>query len=369
MEEKKKYSNKICISTNSTCNLNCIYCYEKDKKNLEFDVDEAFEVINEQLMVKTDFGTKIKLHGGEPFMVFDKIKDLCERLWANDYPETYHFHITTNGTLVHGNIQEWLYDNKDKITIKLSLDGKKKSHDINRSNSFDSIDILFFVKTWPDIVVNMTITPSTLPYLSENIKFMNSMGISNVVSHFALMIDWASCNMQRVLYEQMLDLANFYLENPNIQVCHFFKPNIGDTLYSPLFNAACVRGQGTAYDYQTKKYYPCFMCFPAVAGEKVSSELSKIDFTNTDNLEQECCLMCPFINICPTCYAENFITRGDISHRDMTLCSYQKIIIATQFKYEYAKLLSLDKPTYDDIKKMEAIKKWQNHIELILNSL
>ena len=92
MEKHMVYSNKICIATNSSCNLNCIYCYEKNKNSLEFDVDEAFNVIDEQLKVKTQFGTKIKLHGGEPFMVFQKIKQLCERLWANQYPEYYHFY-------------------------------------------------------------------------------------------------------------------------------------------------------------------------------------------------------------------------------------------------------------------------------------
>ena len=137
----------------------------------------------------------------------------------------------------------------------------------------------------------------------------------------------------------------------------------------PLFNAACVRGQGTAYDYQTKKYYQCFMCFPAIAGEAVSDELSKIDFSDTGKLEEACCLQCPFINICPTCYAENYITRGSVSHRDMALCSYQKVIIAVLFKYEYARLMKIEDPSPDDIRKMMAIQKWQDEIESILNNI
>lgn len=369
MEDKKVYSNKICIATNSSCNLNCIYCYEKNKNNLNFDVDEAFNVIDKQLKIKTQFGTKIKLHGGEPFMVFSKIKQLCERLWANQYPEYYHFHLTTNGTLVHGIIQEWLYKNRTKITVKLSLDGNKKSSDINRPHSFEQIDIPFFVSTWPNIRVNMTITPATLPYLFENIKFLHSVNIHNIISHFALMVDWKECNLENVLCEQMFNLADYYLNHPSITPCHFFRTDIGDTLCEPLFNAACVRGQGEAYDYQTKKYYPCFMCFPALAGKKISKELSEIDFTDIASLEEKCCLNCPFINICPTCYAENYITRGKISSRDMVMCSYHKIIIAVLFKYEYAKLIKIENPEYEDVRKMKAIRKWYNEIELILSSL
>ena len=369
MKDKREYSNKICISTNSTCNLNCIYCYERDKKDREFDVDEAFCVLNEQLKTKTEFGTKIKLHGGEPFLVFDKIRQLCERLWAKDYTEYYHFHLTTNGTLVHGEIQNWLYKNKDKITVKLSLDGSKASSDINRPHSFEKIDIPFFVNTWPDLAVNMTITPSTVPYIANNIQFMHSLGICNIVSHFALMTDWENCHLEKELYKQMHELANYYLDNPTIKPCYFFKPDIGDTLCEPLFNAACVRGQGTAYDYQTKKYYPCFMCFPVLAGEKKSNELSKVDFTNINGLEEECCLNCPFINICPTCYAENYITRGAISRRDMVLCRYQKVIIAVLFKYEYARLMKIEEPSSADIRKMMAIQMWHDEIESVVNSI
>ena len=79
-------------------------------------------------MEKTEHGTKIKLHGGEPFLVFPKIKQLCETLWEKQFPEYYHFSVTTNGTLIHGDIKRWLYENRDKITLKLSLDGSRKSH-------------------------------------------------------------------------------------------------------------------------------------------------------------------------------------------------------------------------------------------------
>ncbi|MBR5281967.1 MAG: radical SAM protein [Alistipes sp.] len=95
--------------------MKCIYCYEKDKKNVEFNVDEAISILKEMLRVKTEYGTKIKLHGGEPFLSFQKIKQLCESLWSEKLPEFYRIHITTNGTLIHGEMQEWLYANREKL--------------------------------------------------------------------------------------------------------------------------------------------------------------------------------------------------------------------------------------------------------------
>lgn len=363
------YSRKIYISTNLNCNLNCVYCYEKEKKSLVFNVEEAISILKEMLNSKTEHGTKIKLHGGEPFLAFPKIKQLCESIWEEDFPEYYHIHVTTNGTLVHGEIQEWLYNNRDKITLKLSLDGDKKSNDINRPKSFDLIDIPFFVKTWPNIRVNMTITPETLPYASDNIKFIHSFGFQYIYSRFSLMTDWSECNLEKEFYYQLLDLADYYLDNPKTTPCEFFSYDISWTLEETNYCSPCNVGNTKAYDFQTKKYYPCHMCFPSVCGEKLSKEFETLELRESIEEEYECCIECPFINICKTCYAENYMVRGSVSRRDLSLCKYQKIVFFVLFKYEYARILRLKEPTLKDIKKMTAIRNWYNEILQIENEL
>lgn len=359
------YSRKIYITTNFNCNLSCVYCYEKNKSNTEFDVDEAIKILRELLNTKTEHGTKIKLHGGEPFLAFPQIKKLCESIWRENFPEYYHFHITTNGTLVHGEIQDWLFQNREKITLKLSLDGNKWSNDLNRPNSFDQIDVPFFVKTWPGIRVNMTITPSTLSCVSENVKYLHSVGFNFIFSRFSLLTNWADCHMERVFLEQLLDLVTFYLDNPNITPCEFFQYNIEWTLHPNVLPFSCNVDQSYAYDFQTKKNYPCHMCFPSVCGKKASTELGKMNLVECVDQEEECCKQCPFINICQTCLAENYIIRGSISRRDLSLCSYKKIVFVALFKYEYERILRLDNPTEKDVKKMLAIQKWLPEIQRI----
>lgn len=365
MQTVPKYSRKICISTNSSCNLKCIYCYEREKKNLEFDENEAYDVIVDILKTRTKNGTKIKLHGGEPFLVFSKIKALCERLWSQDIQEYYHFHITTNGTLVHGEIQDWLNDNRDKITIKLSLDGDELSSDINRPHSFGLIDIPFFLKTWPDLRVNMTITPETVPFLCRNVQYLHSIGVRNIISHFSLMTDWGNCHLERVLYKQLLDVTEFYVDHPELEPWFFFSYDIGRTLSNGRCFSPCALGDTKAYDFQTKAFYPCHMCFPSIGGEDISKELAKIDFGRLNESEEECCAKCPFINICITCYAENYISRGSVSRRDMSMCFYNKLIFVALAKYEYARIIKLDSPSSDDIKKMMAIDFLQDEIKSI----
>lgn len=368
MLSAKTYSRKFYISTNSTCNLRCIYCFEKDKKQFEFNIEEAIEVISEQLSTVTSNGTQISLRGGEPFVVFPKIRQLCETLWRKKFEEYYHIHITTNGTLIHGEIKEWLARNSDKITLKLSLDGNRRTSEINRPSSFDKIDFAFLLSTWPEMKVNMTITSYTLPYLAENVRFIHSLGVKHILSHFSIMTPWDTCKLETVLYKQLLILVDFYIQNPNLEPCNLLNSDISLTLRdNPIFTP-CNKGQLT-YDSQTKAYYPCYMCFPSVGGEQVAKEFQHIDFKDANNLLDECCKKCPFVNICVTCLAENYISRGAMSHRDMALCKYHKVSFAALFQFEYKRLLHLQSPSALDILKMKAINKWHNVIEDIIDNI
>lgn len=110
------------------------------------------------------------------------------------------------------------------------------------------------------------------------------------------------------------------------------------------------------------------MCFPSIGGEKVSEVFAQIDFT-ADSMEDECCLHCPFINLCITCYAENYITRGALSHRDMALCPYQKVTFAALFEFEYNRIIRQKDVTAEDINKMKAIQKWYPEIRKIVLAL
>lgn len=350
------FTRELYISTNYTCNLKCIYCFERYKNDFSFDPDKAVKKIAEILSQKTEHGTCIKLLGGEPFLIFDKIKKLCETLWSLDIDEKYTFYTATNGTLVHGEIQEWLLRNKDRFIVKLSLDGDKTSHEINRPNSFERIDIRFFVETWKSLRINMTITPQTLPFFFENIIFFHSIGINNIQTNFAIMTDWSNKNLEQLFYKELLKAARFYLDNPLITPCYIFKTKIELTLLKTCGTPLCGIGSKKAYDFESRRYYPCHMFFPSVCGN-IPDEIRKKDYSHRENYESLTCLKCKFVNICRTCYAENYSIRGSISERDMQLCSYQKIAFVAVCKYEYARIINLKEFTEIDMQKMKAIKK------------
>lgn len=345
--------------------MNCTYCYEKDKKIGSLDVARATKIIQELLQTKTLLGTKVKLHGGEPFLVFDKIRNICESVWAQSYPELYNFHVTTNGTLIHGQVQEWLSEHRTQITPKLSIDGMRFSHELNRPGSFDRIDKAFFLKNWPDIQVNMTVTPSTMPNFSDNVLYLHSQGFRFINVNFALMTKWPDSSLKKIFYYQLRYLVNFYLEHLEIQPINLFRLDIGRTIDENSFYAPCNVGQKTAYDFDSGNYYPCHMFFPSVFNEKDATELDVVDFTDRSSLVSKECSNCPFLNICRTCYAENLLMRGSLAARDMNLCPYQKIVFAALFNFEYVRILNVESPTPSDYRKMLAIQKWQTAVREI----
>ena len=56
------------------------------------------------------------------------------------------------------------------------------------------------------------------------------------------MTDWKKCHLEKEFYHQMLNLAQFYLDNPTIVPCEFFTYDISWTLADESFTALCNIG-------------------------------------------------------------------------------------------------------------------------------
>jgi radical SAM protein with 4Fe4S-binding SPASM domain len=355
------------ITTNVSCNLNCVYCYEKDKTNKEtIDVDMAKERLSKLLLVKTGKCTTINLHGGEPFMVFDKIRELCEWLWKQNFPEKFIVFATSNGTLIHGEIKEWLTQHKDKFIVGLSLDGTREMQNTNRSNSFDLIDVDFFLKTWPKQGVKMTISPLTINRLSEGIIFLHSKGLKDIRANLARMIDWSSPQYVEIYQRELQKLALFYKENPDLPKSSIFNVNfvLLTNTESPKRKWCGVGTEMTVYDIDGRAY-PCQLFFESVCGKEKSENAKNIDFSDPNEFISKECSACALLAICSTCYGSNYIERGNIGIRDMSMCKLEKTRIFEIAKYEYDRIINdktdirqiADEEKFKRIKTLDGIEK------------
>jgi len=346
----------IYIATNVSCNLNCIYCYEDKSSKETFDLEATKQKLAVELATKTKDGTIIALHGGEPFMVFPKIKALCEWLWDQNFPEPFRFFATSNGTLIHGEIMEWLAKHKQQFIVGLSLDGDREMQNINRSNSFDQIDIDFISQTWPQQGIKMTISPLTLPTLARGIIFLHKRGIREISANLAEMIDWSKREYLTVYQRELQRLAEFYLRYPEIQRCSLFKVHFSTFL---MPDHAIRKWCGVGTDMKVcdinGKTYSCHLFFESVCGKEKSEKAKDIDFSKPDVYISKTCSGCVLYPICPTCYGSNYIARGSVAERDMAICALNKVRFYEVARFEYERLVKSN----TDIQSLSDSEKYQ----------
>jgi uncharacterized protein len=180
-ESRKQKIRTLTLMTTHSCNLECIYCYEKkqsSKKDMEIEV--AKDAIKRYMISDDNFDKIIiDFFGGEPLLAFSLIRQVVEWVISQEWPKAYHFSIGTNGTLLTNEIKNWLYNNRNYLSVSLSIDGCKKAHDLTRDNSYDLIypHISFFKDTWPDQAAKMTICAETIPYVAESVIELEEMGL------------------------------------------------------------------------------------------------------------------------------------------------------------------------------------------------
>lgn len=344
------------------CNLNCVYCYESQRDNQQADPNFIKQTIAEYLNNETLVEVFIDFFGGEPWLKFELIKDVCEWTWNQSWKNKYHFHTSTNGTLVHGEIQEWLRSNKHRFSCGLSLDGTKDTHDKNRSNSFDKIDLNFFKECWPTQPVKMTISKYSINSIYNDISYIHSLGFKIAGTNFAEGIDWSDAKFSQILSNELEKLVEFYANNPQYEVAPIINMPIELCESSSKSKKWCGTGRYMAvYDLNQQKY-PCQFFTPMTIPSEKFATLKNFNFEDDSNFEDEYCKSnCYFHAICPNCYGANFLVNERIDIRDKSMCN----LIKTRAYYSAAmwahKILNLS--TNSDIEqtkialKIRAIEK------------
>lgn len=332
----------ITLTITARCNLSCSYCYEHNKNSKAMSFGLAKNILDRELATCSD-KIYIELFGGEPFLEFDLIKNIYSYLEEEWHDKNWIMFATTNGTLIHNDVQEWLKLNK-RFVCGLSLDGNKFMQDVNRSHSFDDIDIDFFIKTYPSQAVKMTISQETLPFLSEGVVFIHSKGF-NINCNLAFGIDWADQENATILERELKKLIEFYLENPNIQPCsmlNFPIEHLGLERNEKKIRKWCGTGTHMKAFYIDGGAYPCQFFMPISAGENNAKKIGEIEFSDNIDISDidDKCKCCEILEACPTCYGSNYISTGNIHKKDENLCRLTKIIIRAR---SYFKALQWEK--------------------------
>jgi len=253
-------------------------------------------------------------------MEFDIMRKLCAEIRLVNVNLPYVIFVNTNGTLAHGQIQEWLKRNK-YVRLGLSLDGSPTTHNFNRSNSYNLIDFAFFLENYPTQPVKMTINNNTLANLAADIIHIHDLGFK-ISASFALGIDWEDVKYSKILIRELKILSDYYLDNPHIIPCTLFSTNF---LLLYLTNKPKWCGTHTymvSIDVDGNEY-PCQSFQPNTTGNK---EANLPLFPELDDWSDPECGDCLINNICSSCYGFNFMQFGDILTQDKTMCALKKVV-------------------------------------------
>ena len=365
VEETKESSKRrrlVSLTITEACNLSCSYCYEHSKTAAVMDIQVAKDILKHEFENSDGFDEiEIDLFGGEPTLYPDFIKELVNWTRHQTFTKPFIFFLQTNGTLVHEDLQKWLLDNKSHVNVGLSLDGTPATHDRNRNNSYDLIDIDFFVRNYPAQGVRMTISADSIGSLAEDVIYLYGLGFSRIDSFFAYGIDWKKDSLEDVLSEQLLILAQYYLDNPDVRECSIFDMPIHMlNSSSPFLLKWCGTGVEMVSIGVDGKKYPCHAFQPNTNSSPI--ELGGIKFNDIKDFSDPECHSCMVETLCPNCYGINHLASGDMLKRDKQICSITKIrvqAVAWLRAHQIGKGIYKDSPgnMYNAI---EVIKKLQN---------
>ena len=321
------------------CNLRCSYCYEPKVNGFKMDVPKAKQIIKEQLALVVDDYSSVEIDfmGGEPLLEFPLIKEVSEWLWSSyQYEKPIKLFACTNGTLLNDEMKNWFAKHKEKIILGLSFDGDMGMQNVNRSMSYDKVDLSFFTHTWPEQNVKMTLSPTTISNLASGVVFLHEKGFKSISPSLAMgpTIGWAKESLS--MYRSELNkLRHYYINHPYVTPCSLFCIDILSlTHHSDYTGKRCSCGEHFVCVDWNGDTYACHMFSPiALPAEKALKSNQLYDFSNHAQFQSKTCSKCLLNPICDHCYGANYLSTNDVAMHSPFHCNAFKILFVENCRF------------------------------------
>lgn len=358
---------EVCLMNTELCNLNCSYCFRDKSFNRKMTLDTAYRQID-NIIASVEDATIVRFlfMAGEPFLAFDVIQE-CVKYVRNKYSVrgNVYFKAVSNGTLVHGEIQKWLLENRDIFEIVLSLDGNKSTQNSHRGASFDKIDLEFFKNHYKGLHINSVLMPDNLSTFANDVKYIESMGFY-VRCSIAEGVDWNNKEYEQIFTNQLRLLIDYYLDNPSIYPMKMF--NIGlHLLYSDQPIRGCMPGVNSLAITPDGERYACHRCTPFYNNGSCSIPREDISLENVRFLSEKC-EQCIVKNICSPCPASVASIRRDIVSSAQK-CIMNKILIVANACLQSKMIIQCPEHIFLKNRDIEQRKKILQASKLIITKL
>lgn len=339
------------------CQLACRYCYLVGKnahEKMPFDVaKKAIDYILSNRELFNEPSVVFDFIGGEPLLEIELIDKICDylklQMYLLEHPwfESYRFNFSTNGLMYADTmVQKFITKNLDHISMGITIDGTQRKHDSQRiyKNGKGSYqDVVKCIPLWleqfPNSGTKVTVGSDDLPYISESVLHLYSLGIKEVNINCVFEKVWKEGD-DLLFEEQLLQLADEIINKKLYEnhSCSFFIDSIGKPLDKKLDNQNwCGAGRMLSIDAKGD-FYPCTRFAAYSLRSKQAIIIGNInDGINTNKLRpfltlDRCtqslpeCIDCEVASGCAWCQGENYDAANTetIFQRSTAICKMHK---------------------------------------------
>ena len=338
---KKKSLNatSLTLMVSQACNLRCKYCYgdggEYSNKGL-MSYEIAKNAVDFFVSNTDEKRLNICFFGGEPLLNFDLVKKVVEytKDIASLRDKEFTYSMTTNATLITPEAEQLIKENKISLTV--SMDGKKETNDINRyyankKGVYDDINSKTInLKNY--IIVRATIAPPNLNLDENLLHIIKDLKYKKVA--WAEADNLLSEDDYNVLLEYTMKLYD-RLEKmikegrlEEVKKYHSFVNVLRKFNHDGIRSKGCGSGTNMMAVDIDGKIYPCHRFVGienAVLGDVCTGELASTDFYSDVELANfEKCKYCLARSVCGGgCINENFFANSYINEPSEKHCNYR----------------------------------------------
>lgn len=352
-------SKNITFIVTKDCQLACKYCYQvgkNDSERMSWEIAKAsidYILSNESSFLEQS--VVWDFIGGEPFLEIELIDKICDYIKSEMYRldhhwfNSYRFSFSTNGINYNNErVQEFIKKNHNHLSIGITIDGTKRKHDLNRvwknkedNGSYDDVvrNIPLWLSQFPEAATKVTISSADIPYISESVLHLFSLGIKGVNINVVFENVWNEGD-DKIFENELISLADTIIDNSLYEeyTCSFFMENIGKPIDIKKDNQNwCGAGKMLAIDSKGN-FYPCLRFAkyslreknPIIIGNiKDGIDQNKLrPFLTLDRSTQspQKCIECEVASGCAWCQGENYdaAETETIYQRSTAICKMHK---------------------------------------------
>ena len=182
--------NHVWLFFTDRCNLGCGYCFYKYRSQRQVITLKTFENILE--FIRPVAPAEFVFSGGEPLMDAQRLKEMITAIRKEGLSR--YISVQTNATLLDKSLMEFFVEHG--VNLEVGIDGDEPTTQRNRPGigNFYYADIVrgvnLVIASRGPFTATMTVHPSSVKKLLENLKYLAVMGLKSLEVHPAFLEVW-----------------------------------------------------------------------------------------------------------------------------------------------------------------------------------